>query len=220
MIINNTTGGGATTTNEARINCLEALPEMASLNLGPDMSKFRLPIRSDAFPHPHEELLFDECVAYTYGFINQLGAIMKEKNIKPELELYHPGHYWVSRELIQNGILEPPHLFQFIMGYQTASFPTPANFIGMLADLPKDSYFGVAGIGKFQWHMVALSLLLGGNVRVGLEDNVYLKRGVKLESNAQAVEKAVRMAKEVNREIASPTIARQMLGLSPTPRQY
>lgn len=221
IIINNTTAGGANTKMEERIECVRiARPEMASLNLGPDMSQFKLPARSDAFKHPHEELVFDECVAFTYGFISDLAAAMLEAGVKPEMETYQPGHFWVYRDLVKKGLLKAPYSFQFVMGYQTSSYPTPAELTNMVNLLPEDAVFGVAGVGKFQWHMTGMSMIMGGNVRVGLEDNVYLKRGVKLRDNADAVEKAARMAKEFNREVATPAQAREMLGLDAKPRSF
>jgi 3-keto-5-aminohexanoate cleavage enzyme len=213
VIINNTTGGGPATTMEGRVACLAALPEMASLNLGPDMSRFRLPERAAPLEHPHPELLYDDCIPFTYGRIEQLAAEMQRLGIHPELELYQPGQYWVSRELIIQGLLEPPYVFQFIMGYQTSSFPTARHLVGLIEDLPSCSRFSVVGVGKFQWAMVTMSILLGGNARVGLEDNVYLKRGRKLTGNGEAVEKVVRLAAELNREVATPAQAREMYGV-------
>jgi 3-keto-5-aminohexanoate cleavage enzyme len=90
----------------------------------------------------------------------------------------------------------------------------------LVRELPQNSVFGVAGIGKFQWHVIATGMILGGNVRVGLEDNIYLKKGVKLANNAAAVEKAVRIARELNREVATPAQAREILGLDLKPRLY
>lgn len=220
IIINNTTGHGPGVTMEERYLCLDARPELASLNMGPDMSKFRLPARPAPLEHPHEELIFDECIPFTYGIIENLASVMKEKGVKPEMEIYHPGNYWVSQELIKKELIEPPYFFQFIMGYQTSMYPTPDNLIKMVSELPKDAIFSAVGIGKFQWIMTTLSIMLGGHVRVGLEDNVYLKRGVKLTSNAEAVEKIVRIARELGREIATPAQAREMLGISPEPSKY
>ncbi len=220
MIINNTTGGGPTTTMEARIACLDALPEMASLNLGPDMERFELAARKPPLAHPREAVLVDMCMPFTYGFIDELANVMLEKHIKPELEMYNPGQYWVSRGLIARGLIEPPYTHQFVMGVQTASYATPWNVLEMLRELPGDSLFTVASIGKFQWPLTALGIMLGGNVRVGLEDNLYLARGVKLKGNGEAVEKAVRLAHELGREIATPAQAREMYGLSATPSTY
>ena len=196
---------------EERILCLEADPEVASLNMGPDMSRFRIPPRPAPLEHPHDGLIYDECIPFTYGFIESLAAHMKEKGIKPEMEIYQPGNYWVSDELIKKNLIEPAYLFQFIMGYQTSIYPSPENLISLIRELPKNSIFSTVGVGKFQWYMTTLSIILGGHVRVGLEDNIYLKRGEKLNSNAEAVEKITRIAKELGREIATPAEARKML---------
>lgn len=220
VIINNSTGGGPKTTMEERFRGLNALPELASLNIGPDMLKFKIKPRPAPLTHTHEGLSFDECTPYTYGIIEELAKNMKIRGIKPEMEMYHPGQYWVSQELIKLGLLEPPYLFQYIMGYQTSSYPSPENVINLVKQLPKGSLFSLVGIGKFQWIMTTMSIILGGNVRVGLEDNVYAKRGVKLKSNAEAVEKIVRIATDLGREIATPQEAREIMGISSIPSRY
>lgn len=220
IIINNSTGGGPVTTMEERINCLDGNPELASLNMGPDMYRFILKKRSENFKHPHEELYYDECTPFTYGYIQSLAQIMKDKGIKPEMEIYHPGQFWVSRELINKQLIDPPYSFQFVMGYQTSSFPTPENLMHLVKQLPEKSLFSTIGIGSSQWLMTTLGILLGGNVRVGLEDNVYLSKGIKLSSNAEAVEKIVRIAREVGRDIATPHQARDMIGISQMPTSY
>jgi 3-keto-5-aminohexanoate cleavage enzyme len=219
LIINNTTGGGPGMEMESRYRCLQAKPELASLNMGPDMSRFRLPARPAPLPHPHPETLYDECIPFTYGIILKLATVMKEQGVKPEMETYHSGQYWVSRELIDAGLIEPPFLFQFVMGYQTSAFPTPANLVQLVSDLPHDSVFFVCGIGPHQLPMTTMSILMGGHVRVGLEDNLYYRRGQKLRGNGEAVERVVRIAGELNREAASPSQARELLGLG-EPRRY
>ena len=220
VIINNTTGGGPNTTMTARIACLDALPEMASLNLGPDMQRFELAARKPPLAHPREAMLVDMCLPFTYGFIDELAAVMLEKGVKPELEIYHGGQYWVSRGLIDRELIKPPFVHQFVMGVQTCSYPTPWNVMEMLRELPGQSLFTVAGIGKFQWPLITLGIILGGDVRVGLEDNLYVARGQKLRGNGEAVEKVVRLAHELGREIATPAQAREMYGLSATPSKY
>lgn len=219
LIINNTTGGGPGMTMEARYRCLEALPELASLNMGPDMSRFRLPARVVPLPHPHDELIYDDCLPFTYGIIEKLAAVMKERGIKPEMEMYHSGQFWVSNAVIDAGLVDPPYLFQFVMGYQTSAFPTASNLVRLVDELPRNSIFFVCGIGPFQLPMTTMATLMGGHVRVGLEDNVYYARGRKLRGNGEAVERAVRIARELNREIATPAQAREMLGLG-APRTY
>jgi 3-keto-5-aminohexanoate cleavage enzyme len=220
LIINITTGGGPTTTDEGRVAVLDAGPEMATLNLGPDMERFELAARKPPLPHPREAMVVDMVMPFTYGFIDRLAGVMLEKGIKPELEIYQPGQYWVSRGLAERGLIKPPYSYQFVMGVQTAIYPTPWNVLSMLQELPGDSLFTIAAIGKFQWPLITMGMILGGNVRVGLEDNLYERRGRKLLGNGEAVEKVVRLAQEFGREIATAAQARDMLGLSATPSSY
>ena len=220
MVLNITTGGGPTTTDEGRLAVLDAGPEMASLNLGPDMARFELAARRPPLPHPREALLVDSCTPFTYGFIDRLAGLMAERAIKPELEIYQPGQYWVSRGLAERGLIKPPYAHQFVMGVQTSAYPTPWNLLAMLRELPADSLFTVSGIGRYQWPLVTMGIILGGNVRVGLEDNLYLTRGQKLKGNGEAVEKVMRLAGELGREIATPAQARAMMGLSAVPSTY
>jgi 3-keto-5-aminohexanoate cleavage enzyme len=219
IVINNTTGGGPGMEMESRYRCLDARPELASLNLGPDMSRFRLPARPEPLPHPHGEIVYDDCLPFSYGIIRKLAEVMKEKGVKPEMETYHSGHFWSARDVIEAGLVEPPYLFQFVMGYQTSAYATPANLVHLVAELPPDSVFFVCGVGITQLPMTTMSILMGGHVRVGLEDNVYYSRGRKFRSNAEAVERTIRIARELNREVATPAQARELLGLG-APRQY
>jgi 3-keto-5-aminohexanoate cleavage enzyme len=125
----------------------------------------------------------------------------------------------VSRDIIDRGLVEKPYLFQFVMGYQTSAFPTPASLVHLVEHLPADSIFFTCGIGPYQLPMTTMSMIMGGHVRVGLEDNVYYSRGRKLRGNGEAVERVIRIARELNREIATPDQARAFLGLG-EPRQY
>ena len=220
VIINNTTGGGPQTTMQDRFDALDALPEMASLNLGPDMSRFVIGKRDAPLEHPHEAMTFDQCAPYTYGMLEDLAGAMKTHGVKPEMETYHPGQYWVGRVLREAGLLEPPYVHQFVMGYQTSSFPTIPNLCALVSELPKDALFFTSGIGPFQLPMTTASIIMGGHARVGLEDNVYYSRGRKLRGNGEAVDRAVRIANEMNRPVASPQEARKMLGLSGSPRAF
>lgn len=220
IIINNTTGGGPGMTMEERLSCLDAGPEVASLNLTPDMSKFVIKERKAPLPHPHPATEYDDCVPFTYGLVTQFAAAMKKRGIKPELETYHPGGAWVMRHLIDEGLLDEPYWIQTVMGYQTSSYPTVDNVMQILRELPEDSLWLCSGIGPFQLPLTTLATLMGGHVRVGLEDNVYYRRGEKARSNAQLVERTARITHELNREVATPAQARQMLGLSATPQQH
>jgi len=220
IIINATTGAGPGMTMEERSACLAAGPEVASLNLAPDMSKFHLKERSAPLAFPRPALDIDECIPFTYGQIHQFAAEMKQRGVKPELELYHPGCAWVVRYLIENDLLEKPYWMQTVMGYQTSSYPTVENILHILKEFPEDSLWLCSAIGPFQLPLTTLATLMGGHVRVGLEDNVYYSRGRKARSNAELVQRSVRIAHELNREVATPRQAREMLGLRVQPTHY
>ena len=218
IIINATTGGGPGMTMEARLSSLDAYPEVASLNLTPDMSKYHLKERPFPLPNPRPAIDVDECVPYTYGMIHEFAARMKSRGVKPELEIYHPGGAWVIRSLIEERLIEKPYWIQTVMGCQTSSFPTVEHVLHILKDLPEGSLWLCSAVGPFQLPLTTLATLMGGHVRVGLEDNVYYARGRRAKSNRELVERSVRIAHELNREIASPAQARTMLGISQTPR--
>ncbi|MCD4678269.1 MAG: 3-keto-5-aminohexanoate cleavage protein, partial [Desulfobacula sp.] len=207
-------------TMEERLSCLDAGPEVASLNLVPDMSKFKLKARNAPLIHPRPEITHDGCIPFSYELVSRFAAEMKKRGIKAELETYHTGGAWVIRDLIENNLLEKPYWIQTVMGVQTSSFPTVENVLNLLKELPDDSLWLLSGIGQFQLPLTTLSLLMGGHVRVGLEDNIYYRKGEKVKSNAQVVERTVRIAHELNREIATPEQARKMLGLSPKSSKY
>jgi 3-keto-5-aminohexanoate cleavage enzyme len=215
IIINNTTGGGPHLSTEERMCCLYAdpAPDMASLNLGPFVLKVPLKERAEPLTHPRPAFTFDACIPASYTDINMYAKTMKEKGIKPEIELYHPGQYWVMQDLIMEGNLDAPYMVQYVMGFQTSSFPTPANVLSLINELPPQSMFALIGVGPFQIPMNTLSILLGGHVRVGMEDNLYYKKGEKLKTNAQLVERVKRIAEEMNRPVATVAEAREMLGL-------
>ena len=220
IIINDTTGGGFDMTMDERLACLAAKPELASLNLAPDMSKFKIKAREAPLPHPREAIDYDDCIPFSYKQISRYASEMKKHGVKPELETYNPGGAWVIQDLIGQGLLEKPYWVQTVMGYQTSSYPTVENVVHLLREFPEGSLWLCSGLGPFQLPMTTLSMLMGGHVRVGLEDNVYYRRGEKAKSNAQLVERAARIANELNREVATPAQAREMLGVSATPTQY
>lgn len=220
IIINATTGAGPGMTMAERSACLAAGPEVASLNLAPDMSKFKLKERSAPLPFPRPALEIDECIPFTYGQIHEFAAAMKKNGVKPELELYHPGCAWVVDYLIEHDLLEKPYWMQTVMGYQTSSYPTVENTLQILKEFPEGALWLCSAIGPFQLPLTTLATLMGGHVRVGLEDNVYYARGVKAKSNAELVARAVRIAHELNRSVATPAEARRMLGLRSEPSQY
>lgn len=220
IIINNTTGGGPWLSTEERMCCLFAdpAPDMASLNLGPFMLKVPIKERKDPVPHPRDAMMFDACIPASYADVNLYAKTMKEKGIKPEIELYHPGQYWVLQDLIREGNVDPPYMVQYVMGFQTSSYPTPANVVSLVNELPPQSMFALIGVGPFQIPMNVMGIILGGHVRVGMEDNLYYKKGEKLKSNAQLVERVKKLAEEMNREVATVAQAREMLGLPAKPK--
>jgi 3-keto-5-aminohexanoate cleavage enzyme len=220
IIINATTGGGPGMTMEERLSCLGAGPEVASLNLSPDMSKFHLKERSAPLPFPRPAMDIDECIPFSYGQIHEFAAQMKARGVKPELEAYHSGCAWVIRYLIENDLLEKPYWIQTVMGYQTGSFPTVENVLQLLKEFPDDALWLCSAIGPYQLPLTTFATLMGGHVRVGLEDNVYYSRGRKASSNAELVSRTVRIARELNREVATPAQARAMLGLRAEPSAY
>jgi 3-keto-5-aminohexanoate cleavage enzyme len=220
IIINDTTGGGMDMTMEERLSCLDAQPEVASLNLAPDMSKFKIKERKAPLRHPHPAMEYDDCIPFTYKQISWYATQMKKLNIRPELEVYHPGCVWVINDLINKNLIDKPYWVQTVMGYQTSSYPTPQNVLDILRELPEGSLWLCSAIGPFQLPLTALATLMGGHVRVGLEDNVYYRRGEKAKSNAQLVERAARLAYELNRDVATPEQARQMLGLAQEATKY
>ena len=213
IVINNTTGGDLVMTMDERLSCLDAKPDVASLNLTPDMSRFVLKARDPPLPHPRPETEIDTCLSFTYGIVERFSKEMQQRGIKPEIETYHSGGAWVIRDLIDRALLKPPYLIQTVMGTQTASYPTPEHVIQLLRELPPETVWLCSGIGPFQLPLTTLALLMGGHARVGLEDNLYYSRGRKFTDNAEAVKRVVRITHELNRSVATPAQTRQMLGL-------
>jgi 3-keto-5-aminohexanoate cleavage enzyme len=214
IIINNTTGASFDMTMEERLSCLDAGPEVASLNLAPEMTRFRLKERKPPLEHPRQVVEYDGCIPWTYKQISWYADEMKKRGIKPELEVYHPGCAWVYQDLTLQGLIDKPYWIQTVMGYQTSSYPTVQNTIDLLREFPEDSLWLCSAIGPFQLPLTTLATLMGGHVRVGLEDNLYYRRGEKAKNNAQLVQRAARIAHELNREVATPAQARTMIGVT------
>jgi 3-keto-5-aminohexanoate cleavage enzyme len=138
--------------------------------------------------------------------------VARERGVKPELECFDAGHIKLATNLIRQGLLDPPYLFQICLGTHGGMDATPKSFLFMMDLLPsKDVVWTTLGIGRDEFPMVVMSILTEGHVRVGFEDNVYLSRGVLAKSNAELVEKVARLAKELGRDIARPDDARKIL---------
>ena len=142
---------------------------------------------------------------------------MNEAGVKPELECFDSGHTHGVWPLIDMGILRPPLQFSFILNVLGGLPPSVESLQlqkKIAADIAPDSEWEVIGISKCQWRMLATALVLGGNVRVGLEDNFYLPDGVTMaRSNGELVDVAVRLVRDVGRKVATVEEARQILGL-------
>lgn len=223
VIINNTTGGGlGDLTTEARMGSLFADPEVASLNLGPLAWRALLKKREAPLTGRDQEVLMDSIWPPTvsWGETEMFAKKMEERNIKPELEIYHQGQFQLLYNLVDRNLVKPPYMLQFVMGAPSAEMPTAANLVSMLSHVPKGSAVSVIGIGAFQVQISTIAIAMGLNVRVGLEDNIYYRKGELAKSNAQLVERTARIAKELNREIATPEEARKILNLPSTPRVY
>ncbi|MEM4414929.1 MAG: 3-keto-5-aminohexanoate cleavage protein [Candidatus Caldarchaeum sp.] len=222
IIINNTTGGGLGLSTEERMRSLEANPEIASLNMGPLAWKTLLKKRDPPLTGRPNDVLMDSVWPPTFSWreTELFAQRMLEKNIKPELEVYNQGQFQLVYNLIDKGLIKPPYLIQFVMGAPSAVLPTPHNLLSMLYHVPLNSIVSVIGIGPFQLYLTTIAIAMGLHVRVGLEDNVYYRKGELAKSNAQLVERTVRIAKELNREIATPTQARELLRLPEEPKRY
>lgn len=132
---------------------------------------------------------------------------------KPELEVFDLGHIRLARHLVESGLIAAPPLFQICLGIPWGAPSTPETMIAMRDQLPPGALWAAFGIGAMQFPMVAQAVLLGGQVRVGLEDNLYLDRGVLAPSNAALVEKAVTIVEKLGEHAATPDEARAILGL-------
>ena len=144
---------------------------------------------------------------------------LKDKGIKPEVEIYNNSDMDDLEYLIDKDVLTKPYYVSFVLGMHRvnnqASRYSPKHLMHLVDLLPQDSIFSVLGIGPVEFQATTLSILLGGNVRVGFEDNIYIEKGRLAESNAESVAKIVRIARELGREIASPSETREMLGIPP-----
>lgn len=221
IIVNNTTGASFGMNMEERLACLDANPEVASLNLLPDMSRFKLKARPEPFLHPRPEVEIDDCIPFTYGLVEHFATEIQTRGIRPEIEIYATGGNSVLRDLIRSGLVTAPYWVQTVMGYQGASWPTVDNVFHLVREFPEpeNTVWLLSGMAHYQLPLTTLAILMGGHVRVGLEDNLYLRRGEK-GTNADFVSRAARISHELNREVATPAQARQMLGLSQEPSVY
>ncbi|WP_458206281.1 3-keto-5-aminohexanoate cleavage protein [Haladaptatus sp. NG-SE-30] len=196
VIIQHSTGGTAAPIEDRHLPLrTDPTPEMASLDMGP----------LNRYDHLTSE--------NTRSMVDGLYDEMVERGIKPELEMFNDGHRNEVYGLLERRNLDDPVYATLIFGPGTLTRPHPKNFLNAIDDLPDGALFNTLGFGKHQLPFATMGILFGGHVRVGLEDNVYYRRGELAESSAQLVARVVRVADELGREVASPAQAREILGL-------
>ncbi len=146
-------------------------------------------------------------------FVERLAQAMHERDVHPELEVYDFGHVSLCLDLVGRGLIREPLQFSFVMGVRGGMPGDPALLPQLRGMLPDGAIWQAIGIGRAQLPLSLAALALGGNIRVGFEDNVYFERGQLAESNAQFVERAVALARVAGREIATPDQVRERLGV-------
>jgi uncharacterized protein (DUF849 family) len=149
----------------------------------------------------------------TQGYLEAMAVAIRDAGIVPELEVFEAGHLLLARRMIETGHIKPPGMFQICLGISWGQPATPEAMTYMRGLLPQNSPWFAFGISLYQFPMVAQAVLLGGHVRVGLEDNIYLGKGQLAPSNAALVEKAARIIEVLGDQVATPADARQILGL-------
>lgn len=194
VIFQPSTGGAVWHGPEERLQPVELKPEMATLscgtcNFGPDV-----------FMNTEE-------------YMEKFAYRMKELGVKPEMEIFERGMIENAKKLVKKGLAEAPLHFDFVLGVPGACPGTPEDLLHMIKAIPETSTWTVAGVGRHELPLATMGILLGGHVRVGFEDNIYYNKGQLAKSNAELVERIVRIAKELGREIATPDEARRILGI-------
>lgn len=177
-----------------RLQPLTLSPELVSFDAG------SINMAENVFLNPQE-------------FLEVLAKETLSRGIKPELEVFEVGMVYTCLRYLEKGLLKPPLHFQFVLGTPNGMPATVKSLLYLCEIIPKESTWSVVGIGPGQLPMAMMATVMGGHARVGLEDNIYYSKGVLAKSNAQLVERVVRMAKEFGREIATPSDSRNILGL-------
>ena len=155
-----------------------------------------------------------QVVINTPGNVRRMAAVIAAAGVKPEIELFDSGDIALMQDLLKDGTLKGPQLTSFVMGVKYGFQPSPETVVYARGLVPSDAYFTAIGIGRATFPMVAQSVLAGGHARTGLEDAVFLDRGVLAQSNAAMVAKARRIVEDLGSQIMSAEEAREMLGLT------
>ena len=199
---------------EGRISIIPGLskspmskPDLASFNAGSPVI--------DIYNRKKKDFLLKFVMVHSFPDMVQMAEVMKTHNVKPEIECYDVGMINNAKFLADLGHIEAPPYFQLVMGVLGQIPATVDNLLHMARCIPSGSPWSVCAVGLNEWPMTTMAIIMGGHVRVGLEDNIYLSQGVPAKSNTELVEKVVRISKELGREIATPDEARAILHLSP-----
>jgi uncharacterized protein (DUF849 family) len=223
-VINITTGGSTRMTLAERLAYpLRAKPEMCSLNMGSmNFSIHPIAKKMQNWKHewekPYVEGMEDLIFRNTFKDIKNIMQELGESGTRFELECYDVGHLYNLAYFVDEGLIKPPFFIQSIYGVLGGLGPDPENLAMMrgVADrlFGRSSYeFSILGAGRHQMPLLTVGAIMGGHVRVGLEDSIYLEKGVIAKSNADQVRKIRRILEELSYEIATPDEARQILGL-------
>ena len=208
VIVNFSTGAIGIPAEQRIAHIRDLKPEIGALNMG-SMNYAVYSAKKKSFYHDH-------VFANPFKDIQFFLEAMNGAGVKPELECFDTGHIANTAPLIDMGILRPPYQFSLVMGVLGGIPGTARHLVNQVDTLPAGSQWQVIGIGLNQWALVASAITMGGNVRVGLEDNFYIEDGRMANSNGDLVEKAARMANDLGRPVASIAEARRVLSLSPS----
>ena len=211
VIVNFSTGAVGIPKEERIAHIRELKPEMAALNMGS--------MNYALYSSRRKEFLADRVFANPFQDIRFFLEAMNEGAVRPEMECFDSGHIGNTAPLIDLGVLRPPYQFSLIMGVLGGIPASTRNLVHQVDSLPDDSIWQVIGVSLNQWPLAAAAITLGGNVRVGLEDNFYLEEGKMASSNGELVEKAAGMCGQLGRPVASIAQARELLGLDRVPRE-
>ena len=192
---------------EKRIEYLRACrPEVAALNMGS--------MNYAKYSRSRKEFVFNMVFENPFSEIIELLEAMNELHIKPEHECFDVGHVGSLEPLIDMGVLKTPLHVDCVMGVVGGIPPTARNLAAMVDNIPAGSHWGVIGISRDQWMLLSAALSLGGSIRVGLEDNLYLPDGRMASSNGELIAKARQMTEDMGRRAATVAEARAMLAIS------
>jgi 3-keto-5-aminohexanoate cleavage enzyme len=204
-LVNFSTGAIGIPVEDRVAHIRELRPEIGALNMG-SMNYAIYSSKKKAFYHDH-------VFANPFRDIQYFLEAMNSAGVRPELECFDTGHIANTAPLIDMGVLRPPYQFSLIMGVLGGIPGTARHLANQVETLPEASHWQVIGIGLRQWPLVAAGISMGGNVRVGLEDNFYVEEGLMARSNGELVEKAARMARDLGRGVATIEQARKILCL-------